>query len=182
MINFMIFNAVYGLAPCSQSKKNYNLTVLLIDMQPRLLSLVREKEKLIENQIEIIRWCAKEDIPLVVLEFEGAGETIDVLRKEIEKVPRVKTIQKKHDDGFTSQKLEKQLKIFDSKTLLLMGINADYCVKETAIGAMKKGFVIATSNALISGWRVHSSDNSLPFYKENGIVFPDRHSIFNFAA
>ena len=64
------------------------LVVILIDMQQFFIRGLKKenKERIIANQIFIIRWCAQENIPIVVLEYEKYGETIDVLIEELKKV------------------------------------------------------------------------------------------------
>ncbi|MEA2097834.1 MAG: isochorismatase family protein [Patescibacteria group bacterium] len=145
------------------------LVVILIDMQQIFLDGLKKKnrERIIANQIFIIRWCAQENIPVVVLEYRGSGETIDVLAKELKKIEDLRIILKSYDNGFYYTELKDVLEERNAKNLFLMGINASACVKRTAIGAREEGFSIITSNDVIGG---NNDDNSISWYVENGIV------------
>ena len=49
------------------------LVVILIDMQPEFIQYLADgdRKRIIFNQISVINWCSKTDIPLVVLEYGG---------------------------------------------------------------------------------------------------------------
>ena len=146
------------------------LVVILIDMQHLFIKNLKRKnrKRIIANQIFVIRWCVQENIPIVVLEYRGWGETINVLTKELEKVRNMIIITKPYDNGFSYTDLKCILNKRNAKNLFLMGINASACVKRTARGAVEEGFSIITSDDVIDG--KHNDDNSIPWYRENGIV------------
>lgn len=153
------------------------LVVILIDMQQFFIEVLKRKDKkrIIANQIFIIRWCAQKNIPMVVLEYEGCGKTINALTKELKRIKDLKTISKPHDNGFYNTELDYILNKIGAKNLFLMGINASVCVKSTAEGAIGKGFNIITSNDVIVGG--YDGNNSIPWYKKNGIVISTKDSI-----
>lgn len=145
------------------------LVVILIDMQQGFLDYLNneEQERIILNQMYVIRWCAQENIPIVVLEYKRRKRTIDILIEELESVKNLEIIEKSHDDGFSNAELDYYLKKIGAKNLFLMGINASYCVKETAQGGIEKGYKIITSNDVIA---CRGGDNSISWYEENGTV------------
>ena len=147
---------------------------VLIDMQEKFINCLREGggHEILIHQVDVICFCAKYDIPLVVLRFNGMGPTLPDLQKEIKKIPRTRDFVKKNQSGFGNIRLGKQLKKWGANTLLLMGIYEDNCVKQTAKDAIKKGFKIATSPQLISGPDYPEYDNLL-WYKEKGIFVQD---------
>lgn len=146
---------------------------ILIDMQQKFVNCLREGgHEILIRQLNVIRFCAKYDIPLVVLRFKGMGVTLPDLQKEIKKIPRTRDFVKINQSGFGNKGLLKQLKKWGANTLLLMGIYEDDCVKQTARDAIKNGFKIATSPQLISGPIDHEYDNLL-WYKEKGIFVQD---------
>ena len=146
------------------------LVVILIDMQQYFIRGLKKenKERIIANQIFIIKWCAQENIPIVVLEYEKYGKTIDVLIKELKEVKYLRVISKSRPDGFYDTKLAYTLNQVNADNLFLMGIDANVCVRSTAIGAMVNGFKFITSEDVIDG--VRNDDNSIPWYRENGTV------------
>jgi len=149
------------------------LAVVLIDMQADYVRRLRtgDPEIIIPNQIAVIRYCAEHDIPLVVLEYGGCHlPTLEVLKHEVGEVKRVTMVTKSCNNGFQKTLLHSHLKKLGITKLFLMGINADHCVKSTAVGAMKNGYKIATSNGCISGTIDDGYDNSIDWYKKHGAV------------
>lgn len=149
--------------------KDSPVAVLIIDMQKVFLEDIdgKERRRLIESQAEILNYCAEHDIPIVVVEYRGCGKTIRELKRRIKKVPRQEFVTKNVNNGFRNPELEEALKTWGVKKIILMGVNASACVIETAEGAIKKGFQIATSECLIAD--EGKTDKSLPWYKKNSI-------------
>lgn len=147
-----------------------NTAVLLIDMQETFVKNMRigRAPLIIERQIQILRHCAQVDIPVAVLEFSLKGRTISVLRKTLHTVPRVRVFKKRTDSGFENKNLKKQLEDWQVQNLILMGINAQFCVKATAQDALKNGFAISTSPDLISGQSNHAIHDDIAWYRANG--------------
>ena len=90
---------------------------------------------MIKAQQEVLAISARYDFPVVVLEYGGCGETTSELGEVLGTVPRCRSIEKYHDDGFVDTKLESVLGRLGIKCMGMMGINATACVKRTARGA-----------------------------------------------
>jgi len=144
--------------------------VILIDMQKLFIKQLKKSEEslIIVNQILMIRWCVKNNIPIVVLEYKGVGETINILAKELKGVRNLTKIIKPHNNGFSNTELDDMLINMGARNLFFMGINASVCVKSTAKGAIEKGYSIMTSENVISEER--DGDKSIPWYIKNGTV------------
>lgn len=182
MFCLLICNQAFGLAPVHQALDKQHMAVILLDMQEIYVEGIKEKDALIKNQIALIRWCAAEDIPLIVLEVPGRGKTLPCLLEEIARVPRTRTLEKEYNDGFSNKELDLQLKEYGAKAILLTGINADLCIKDTVKGGMSQGYDLLISPVLISGRPHQSQDNSLSYFREIASIFPDLDSIFKVAA
>ena len=126
--------------------------VILVDMQADYLKRINKckQARMIRGQIKVLRYCASHDIPVVILEVVNKGKTINKLRKEVGKIPRYKTLIKKHNDGFSEKDLLLILKGWQALTLLFMGINATACVLDTAIRGKRYGFNILTTSCLMA--------------------------------
>ena len=160
--------------------KTSKIAALLIDMQKCFIEDLKqgEEEKIVPCQIKIIDdFCVKRGIPLIVLEYSGCGTTIRLLRDKISEVPKLKIITKTNDDGFINTDLLSHLKTRGVDTLLLMGINADYCVRSTAKSAIRQGYKIVTSKKLIAGKPYHSRNKSGDWYAQNGAFYADMDSL-----
>jgi nicotinamidase-related amidase len=127
-------------------------TAVLIDMQQEFVSTLETKtrDELVAAQTAVIRHCVAKDVPLVVLMYREQGAVIQELRLEIRKVPRIAVIVRDEYDGFYRTGLEQTLDMFGAESLLLMGINASCCVRQTAETALQKKFRIITASDLIA--------------------------------
>ncbi|MFA6365368.1 MAG: cysteine hydrolase [Candidatus Paceibacterota bacterium] len=130
--------------------KPKNVAVLLIDMQEYFLDEAGKKA-IIPYQVAIIQECQDMGIPFIVLEYEDQGDTIPELQEKIEKLPNHHWIVKSNDSAFPGTNLDDLLKEQGVEKLLLMGVNACACVRDTARDAVRKGYEIITSDMLIAG-------------------------------
>ncbi|MDP2908607.1 MAG: isochorismatase family cysteine hydrolase [Nanoarchaeota archaeon] len=148
-----------------------NLAVLLIDMQAPFLKsiLTEEQTKEIPYQIGVLDYCKQKNIPVFVLEYEGYGPTIEVLKEKVDSLEKKVYVTKSCDDGFTGTDLAEQLRKHNIDTLLLMGINATACVISTAEGALDAGFKIMTSKDLIADPSYFHSDEGVRWYSTYGV-------------
>jgi nicotinamidase-related amidase len=153
--------------------------VILIDMQDNFVYGLRkgELERITPNQLLILKKCNLMNIPIFVLEFANKGETIEVLLTEIKKSKNYTFITKYSDSGFSSTQLHEKLKALNIKRIFLMGINATYCVMDTARDAIKEGYEIITSNDVISGAGHHDPNNGVSWYRENGVYVDKIHEV-----
>jgi len=152
-----------------------SLAVVLIDMQEDFLMKViqKSKDRILTNQIIIIRHCAENDIPVIVLEGDGYGPTIPLLIEEVVKVPRHEIIIKSAYSGFSNKDFESHLDDLKISSLALMGVNAGACVLLTAEDALNKGFLVKTSEEVIAASIFHNKNNHIPWYKSNGAHEPN---------
>ena len=149
-----------------------NIAVMLVDMQEDFVKHLRrgEADRIIPNQLAILKRCRELSIPVVVLELrvKEFGKTIKILMDEISKNPSKWVIEKDFDDGFYLTNLDSSLKYLNIKKIFIMGINADFCVRDTARTAIKLGYKIVTSGHVIAGQPDHSKNNSIIWFANNG--------------
>jgi len=142
---------------------------LLIDMQSYFLGYINKKiqEKIIAAQMNVLGFCKDYDIPVLVLEYQGYSETVTELRDLVEQVPRSETKRKSHDNGFTNQDVAPLLHSWDIERVILIGINANACVKSTARGALKNDLKICTAGDIIAHSNPQSYHKSLDFFRKH---------------
>jgi nicotinamidase-related amidase len=149
-----------------------NIAVILVDMQENFVKKLRkgEQDRIIPNQLAVLRRCRELSIPVVALELrsEVFGKTVEIIRKEVSENPSGCIMEKEYNDGFLKSNLAKHLKSLKVENIFLMGINADYCVRDTAYGAISHGFKIMTGNHVLSGQSGHSRNNSCTWFTNNG--------------
>lgn len=155
------------------------IVALLIDMQDNFIDR-EEIMDLIPNQISVLNFCCKNNIPIIVIEKSEGGNTNRPLLDAINNNNYYK-IEKPCNDGFIKTTLQELLEKNNAKTLLIMGINACACIWETTITAKKKGYEIVTSEDLITGYCKNcTQEHKEEWYKANTIYTVDhRHILQN---
>lgn len=129
--------------------------VVMIDMQDFFLENLADesRRKLIENQSWVLDLCAKREIPLFVFEYNAGGvlrgPTTKLLQDKARGVSGV-TIVKDNNSAFVGTNLHERLKEKKIRTLFIIGINANGCVQDTAMGALRRGYKVFTSTDLIA--------------------------------
>ncbi|MBI4918586.1 cysteine hydrolase, partial [archaeon] len=133
-----------------------NPAVILIDMQyDPIDDLFSPAGKvLISSQLEVLDYCAKNDVPVVIVEYFNKGNltTSPVLLDKCSQVPRSRIVTKYAFDAFregSTPDFNGVLNELDSDDLTLMGVAASMCVRTTASSAVKRGYTIGTSLDLI---------------------------------
>lgn len=148
-----------------------SLAVLVIDMQDYWLEEV-DKEELeteLPYQAEILDYCKNNNVPVFVIEYKDCGPTTQYLKKKIDQLPKKDYVAKSWTNAFERTELEKKLKETKVETVVLMGVYASACVKETAKGALNVGLKIATSKDLIADGKYDNHKENIEWYKEKGV-------------
>jgi nicotinamidase-related amidase len=150
------------------------LAVLIIDMQYVFVD-TQEKRDLIPNHIAVVKFCADKNIPVVMIELVGCGSTVRELKEEVNKLPKknVFKLKKAYNSAFNATYLHEELQVKKIRTLVLMGVNAGYCIHATGISAINLGYEIITSSDLIAGYNGSSADPQ--WYMRNG-VYVDKYT------
>jgi len=166
-----------------QQSRFESLAVLLIDMQDGFLDSL-EKKLLVPNQIQVLKFCKEKEIPVMVFEYKRFGRTTSSLVMELKNIPRknVYWFEKTDNDAFSVSDFYFLLKRKKITKLLLMGINAAFCVFDTAKTAIRVGFTIMTSEDLIAGYkdedgRFRAVCQDFSWFEANGIAKHDHKNI-----
>ncbi len=160
--------ALYEQGPRSNLEQklqgDLHFGIVLVDMQPRFLEhgfYPYESHEMITEQKRVLTAARDYDLPVLVFETDGYGDTIPALQDLIEQIPRTTTFGKRYDDGFEIYESIIQhpnpgifpqdwLQEQGVNALYFMGINGNACVTETASSAQELNFTIATSNQVIA--------------------------------
>lgn len=130
-----------------------HLVILLVDMQEYFVD-TDEKERLIPNHIEVLKFGHRHNVPAIIVEYDGYHDTVSRLSAAIEKLypVNITKIIKRRNDAFEGTQLTAILKSLGATHILIMGVNACACVYETANHALTDGFSVLTSRDLIAGY------------------------------
>ena len=159
-----------------------NICVVLIDMQKDFLFKKPNKLKLIPPQVSVLKFCMSNSVPIVIFEYIGYGNTAPKIQEAVKGNPEasVYCLNKKYDDAFYKTELNKILVAHKTKNIIIMGVNAGFCVYETAKSAIENGYQVVTSRDLIAGYRTKWEKSPCPgvsWYQENTLFFDDHKRI-----
>jgi len=134
--------------------------LLVVDMQEKLLPPIWEKERLVKNAQLLIRMAGILKIPaLVTTQYaKGLGNTVPDIASMLPDSP---AIDKLMFSCFGSDVFCSLLKRLPGQrtTVLLSGMETHICVMQTALGALREGYLVhvacdAVSSRTELNWRI----------------------------
>lgn len=178
-------------------KNKIKTAILLIDMQDQYLGEenvnIPEVKRMIKRQTEIIKYAQSNNIPIYSLEggvmwtddedckvYESFGQTTESLQNVLDK-GNYDLVIKGSPSGFGGTELDSFLKERGISDLVLMGVYASDCILATGKDAIQRGYKIITSPEIIEDNKHRKMQNeSMDWYKENGLVFDDYSDIIHY--
>jgi nicotinamidase-related amidase len=125
--------------------------LIVVDMQQKLLPPIWEKERLVKNVQLLIRLAGILKIPaLVTTQYaKGLGDTVPAIA---EMLPNTQAIDKLMFSCFGSEAFCSMLKRLPGRrtTVLLCGMEAHICVMQTALGALREGYMVHVASDAVS--------------------------------
>ncbi|HLW83994.1 MAG TPA: hydrolase [Candidatus Sulfotelmatobacter sp.] len=129
--------------------------LVVIDIQEKLLAPIFQKERLVRNSQLLIRAAGILKIPaLVSTQYaKGLGETVPEVASLLCSVqPGIEAIDKQLFSCFGSEVFCSLLKRQPEQrnTLLLCGMESHICVTQTALGALREGYLVHVASDAVS--------------------------------
>src|SRR5271168_930446 len=129
--------------------------LVVIDIQERLLEPIFQKEQLVRNSQLLIRAAGTFKIPaLVSTQYaKGLGGTVPEVNSLLCAVqPGIEAIDKQLFSCFGSEVFCSLLKRLPGQrnTLLLCGMESHICVTQTALGALREGYLVHVASDAVS--------------------------------
>jgi nicotinamidase-related amidase len=125
--------------------------LIVVDMQEKLLPPIWEKERLVKNIQLLIRLAGIMKIPaLLTTQYaKGLGNTVPAVA---EMLPNTQAIDKLMFSCFGSDAFCSMLKRLPGQrtTVLLCGMEAHICVMQTALGALREGYLVHVASDAVS--------------------------------
>ncbi len=140
--------------------------LVIIDMQERLLTVIAEKERIIENIVKLVKFAHIIGLPVVLTEQQKLGETVPEIR---ELLKDTQPISKLEFDCFGSSTFTKHVREKDKDTLIISGVEAHVCVAQTALSGLSNYTVQVVSDA-ISSRSLHNREVALQRMGQNGVT------------
>jgi nicotinamidase-related amidase len=121
--------------------------LVVIDMQERLLPVIADRERIVENALKLVKFSRIVGLPIIVTKQQNLGETIAELHTELKDI---EPILKWEFDCFESRAFTDRLGLLERKTIIIIGIEAHICVTQTALHALSHYKVHVVSDAVSS--------------------------------
>ena len=133
--------------------------LIVIDIQEKLLPPIFQKERLVKNSQLLIRLAGILKIPtLMSVQYaKGLGKTVAEIASLL---PEVEAIDKQMFSCFGSDVFCSALKRLpgNRNTVLLCGMESHICVMQTALGALRSGYIVHVASDAVSSrteWNWH---------------------------
>lgn len=125
--------------------------LIVVDVQEKLLPPIFERERLVRNSQLLIRLAGILKIPAIVTTqySKGLGTTVPEISSLL---PEVETIDKLNFSCFASDVFCSTLKRIpgNRNTVLLCGMESHICVMQTALGALREGYLVHVASDAVS--------------------------------
>jgi nicotinamidase-related amidase len=125
--------------------------LVVVDIQEKLLPPIFQKEQLVRNSKLLIRAAKALKIPAIVSTqyAKGLGQTVPEIASLL---PEVEAIDKDRFSCFGSDVFCTLLKRLpgNRNTLLLCGMESHICVMQTALAALREGYIVHIASDAVS--------------------------------
>lgn len=121
--------------------------LVVIDIQEKLLPVMAEKERVLDNALKLVKFAKIVGLPTIVTEQDKLGPTVEPLATELAGAPKFAKIT---FDCFGQEDFKKYLADLGRKNLILAGIEAHICVMQTALSACESYQVQVLADAISS--------------------------------
>ena len=134
--------------------------LLVIDIQQKLLPPIFQKEQLVRNSQFLIRLAGILNMPVIMTTqySKGLGETVPEITSLL---PETQAIDKLLFSCFGSEAFCSVLKRLpgNRNTVLLCGMESHICVMQTALGALREGYLVHVASDAVGSrtewnWRI----------------------------
>ena len=140
--------------------------LVVIDMQERLLPVMADRERVVENALKLVKFARIIGLPILFTEQQNLGETIAELRVELKDI---EPLIKLEFDCFESPAFTDRLSQLKRNTLIIFGIEAHICVAQTALHALSHYKVQVVSDA-VSSRSPHNREVALQRLRQAGNI------------
>jgi nicotinamidase-related amidase len=125
--------------------------LVVVDIQEKLLPPIFEKERLLRNSQVLIRLAHILNFPVLATTqyVKGLGNTVPEIASLL---PQQEPIDKLEFSCFGSDRFCSQLKRLQGhrNTVLLCGMESHICVMQTALGALREGYLVHVASDAVS--------------------------------
>lgn len=120
--------------------KKDKTALLIIDIQERIIGVMRKKKILIENVLKLVKGFKILEVPIFYTEQypKGLGETVGEIKNELVG----EAIQKLTFSCFGAENLFESLRQKNIEQVVVCGIESHVCVQQTILDLLENGFQV----------------------------------------
>lgn len=143
--------------------------LLVVDIQERLASVMREREAVVKNCLHLIELAKLLEIPLVVTEqySKGLGPTVGEIRDAL---PLYSPVEKMTFNCCGEPAFLPRIEALNKKTLILTGMETHICVLQTCLGLLKEGYTVHVVRDAVCSRTPENKDTGIEFMRDAGAV------------
>jgi nicotinamidase-related amidase len=121
--------------------------LVIIDVQEKLMPVIANKEKVLENVLRLALFSKILGIPAIITEQDKLGPTLVEVKKGL---PRVEPVKKIHFNCFHCEPFRDAVAQTGKRTIILTGVEAHICVAQTALYGLADFAVHVVGDAVSS--------------------------------
>lgn len=147
--------------------KSDKSALLIIDIQERLLPVIYESERVVQNAVKLVKGFQVLGVPIYYTEQypKGLGSTSAVLK---EALGDLEPINKMTFSCYGAGNLFEELKKNEIEQLAVCGTEAHVCVTQTVLDLIANGFSVHVAADAISSRRKFDFDFAVERMRSNG--------------
>ncbi len=146
-----------------------NTVLLIVDIQEKLAVVMRERDKVVKNNLHLIELAKMIDMPVMVTEQypKGLGTTVTELR---EAIPSYRPVEKMTFDCCGQPTFLDELKEHRRKNVVLTGMETHICVLQTCIGLLGGGINVHLVQDAVCSRTKENWKTGVEFMRDAGAV------------
>lgn len=150
--------------------------LLIIDIQERILGVMRKRDRLIDNTLKLIRGAKIINIPIFYTEQypKGLGETYRDLKAELGVQDAV---QKLTFSCSGAEGLFETLAAKNISQVIVCGIESHVCVQQTVLDLLSNGFQVTIPADALSSRKKFDYETALHRMRSNGAEITSTESV-----
>jgi len=150
----------------SQLIKRKDSILVIIDVQEKLVPVISNHNKMIENIVRLIRFAKIISMPVVLIEQEKLGATIKEIKTGL---PGLVPITKIEFNACKCSRFIKKIDELSRSNIILVGIETHICIAQTALELSLRFNVHVIADAT-SSRSVENKDIALERLSQSGVV------------
>ncbi len=150
--------------------------LLIVDIQERILGVMRQNKRVVDNTIMLIQGAKILGIPVYYTEQypKGLGETAAAIKKELK---NTNAIQKMSFSCFGAEDLFNEFKVKNISQIVVTGIETHVCVQQTVLDLLANDFQVNLPADAVSSRKKIDYKTALKRMRANGAEITTSESI-----